>query len=73
MAIGVKRFCLVDRSGTIVEGPCPKSTDFMCDWSPDRELVVVYSTDLRVGKHIEIVAGEEYCKPVEQVLVEIKR
>ena len=55
----VKRFVLVDSAGMIIAGPCPRSTDFTCNWSPDRELVVVYTADLKVGDYIDIEKGEE--------------
>ena len=56
-----KKFCLVDRSNVIVDGPYSHCTAFECNWSVDRELVVVYSPGLRVGQQIEVENGEEVC------------
>jgi hypothetical protein len=57
--ITTKRFCLVDRSNKVVEGPFSQATDFTGHWSVDRELVVCYSEGLRPGDQIEVERGEQ--------------
>ena len=56
-----KRYVLCDRNGRIVEGPYKEATDFQCNWTPDRELVVVHSDGRKVGDVLEVVQGEEKC------------
>jgi len=52
------RFALCDSAGMVI-AIAPRCTDFTCNWSPDRELIVLKQKH-KVGDYIDIEHGEEW-------------